>query len=108
MKQQMIRQKVKVFKQLYLDFVSFSFVNAALIFIWFTMDSHSIFWPKYVLIVWGASLLFKAYRLDLFPLFFSYITFLTPEWEEKKVNEMIGRKDSQRKIHLTRYRKKGN
>src|SRR5260221_14680097 len=93
-----VRKKVKALKGLYLDLLSYAGVNSALIAIWLIFDQSGVFWPKYVLLVWGLVIAFKAYRFGLLPLVFHRLAFLTPEWEEKKANELIGRTLTQRKI----------
>lgn len=106
MKEQEVRKKVKALKGLYLELFSYAGVNAILILIWATFDKNGVFWPKYVLVVWGLALTFKAYRLGLLPILFHRLSFLTPEWEEKKIKELVGRVDNQRKIQLNRNAKR--
>ena len=106
MKEQEVRKKVKALIELYMDIISFAFVNTVLTIVWLAFDRSGIFWPKYVIIVWGIALTFKAYRLDVIRLFLHHISFLTPEWEDKKVNELIGQRHVQRKILLNRNMKK--
>jgi hypothetical protein len=105
MKEQEVRKKVKALKGIYREFLSYLGVNAMLILIWATFDMGEVFWPKYVIVVWGFALIFKAYRLGLLPILFERLSFLTPEWEEKKINELVGRVKSQRKIQLNRNSK---
>jgi len=102
-----IRKKVKALKGFYMDLVNYAFVNVVLILIWLTFDPTGTFWPKYVIVVWGFALMFRAYRMGVVPLFFNYISFLTHEWEEKKVEEMMGKRHSPKKISLRRDEKEG-
>lgn len=102
MKDADIRKRVKTLKALYMEAASYVGVNALFILIWLIFDRSETFWPKYVLLIWGILLVFKAYRKNLFPFFFSRISFLTPEWENKKVDELMGRRHHQRKIQLKR------
>jgi hypothetical protein len=104
--EQEIRRKVKVLKRFYLDLTSYALVNLLLVFVWLAFDRSGVFWPKYVIVVWGLVLTGKAYWMGLFPLFFSHISFLTPEWEDKKVDEMMGKAPLQRKVPLRRDMKK--
>jgi len=106
MKETEIRKKVKALKALYTDILNYILVNTFLIFIWFVFDRSETFWPKYILLIWGIVLVFKAYRKDVLPFFLSHVSFLTPEWEEKKINAMLGRRHHQRKIQLKRHTKK--
>lgn len=101
-----IRKKVKSLKRFYMDSFTFAIVNVSLIFVWIIVDKSTIFWPKYVMLVWGLALAFKAYRMGLFPLFFYHLSFLTEEWEEQKIKELMGHDHLQRKIQLNRDRKK--
>ena len=50
--------------------------------------------------------MFKACRLGILPLFFNRTSFLTSDWEEQKVNEMMGERPVQRKIPLKKLVKK--
>lgn len=106
MKEQEAREKVKGLRGFLGDIVRFLFVNALFIFIWFMFDSSGAFWPKYVLLVWGIGLVIQGYREGVLPLVLDYLSFLTPEWEEKKIEELIGRQHIQRKIRLNRDAKK--
>ncbi|MBS0271739.1 MAG: 2TM domain-containing protein [Proteobacteria bacterium] len=87
-----VRQKVKVLKRFYLDVVYFGVVNVLLALIWLTFDRTGTFWPKYVIVVWGVTLVFRAYRMGVIPLIFHRTTFLSEEWEEKKVRALLRRR----------------
>jgi hypothetical protein len=104
--EQEVRKRVKLLKRFYMDVVTYGIVNAALILIWLGFDSSGSFWPKYVLIVWGLILVFKAYKMEVIPVFCYHIAFLNPEWEDKKVAEIIGKKLYQHKVPLKRDIKK--
>lgn len=104
--EQEVRKKVKSLKRFYMDVVTYATVNAALILIWLGFESSGNFWPKYVLIVWGLVLVFKAYKMEVIPVFCQHIAFLTPEWEDKKVTEIIGKELHQHKVPLKRDIKK--
>jgi len=104
--EQEVRRKVKGLRRFYMDLISYALVNVLLIVIWLAFDRSGTFWPKYVIVVWGFVLMAKAYWLGLLPLFFYHISFLTPEWEDKKVDEMMGKRSLQRKVPLRRDMKK--
>ena len=106
MKEQEARKKVKALKGLYVEGISFAFVNIVLIIIWLMVDGGGPFWPKYVIVVWGIVLAFKAYNLSIIPLFFHHISFLTSEWEERKIEDIMEHRHAQRKVHLNRSGKK--
>ena len=96
-KEDEIRKKIKSLKRFYTDVINFAVVNTILIFIWLTFDKTGTFWPKYVLLIWGILLLFKAYRMGVIPLIFQRTSFLTHEWEEKKVRELLRKQQSHHK-----------
>lgn len=100
------RRKIKSLRQFYVDSFTFVIVNTALILIWAIVDRNSTFWPKYVMIIWGLVLVFKAYRMGLIPLFSHYFSFLSPEWETRKVKELKTGYPEQRRVQLNRDRKK--
>lgn len=101
-KEEEVRKSVKALKRFYMDAITFAFVNIALIMVWLTFDTSKTFWPKYVMLVWGIALIFRGYRMGLTPLFLHYISFLSPDWEEKKIQEFKGRHYEQHKIQLNR------
>lgn len=101
-----VRQQVKALKRFYMDGLIFAIVNAILIVVWLFTGTSESFWPKYVLLVWGVALVFRAYRLGIFPLFSRYFYFLTAEWEEKKIKELTENHQDQRKIELHQSRKR--
>jgi len=104
-KEEEVRKKVELLKQIYADGLMFAIVNVILIFVWTMVDKNTIFWPKYVIVIWGISLIFKAYLMGILPLFFNRLSFLTAEWEENKIKELTGSHREQRRVPLHRYRK---
>lgn len=102
MTEQEVRKKVKDLKDVYMDLGLYTLLNALFILIWFFFDTGSVFWPKYILLVWGIALVIKAYRKQVIPLILNHFSFFTPEWEEMKVDEILGHRHIQRKIHLKR------
>lgn len=92
-----IRKRIKVLKQFYMDIINFLVVNIILTLIWFTFDKTGTFWPKYVILIWGILLVFKAYRMRLLFFIFPHSSFLTHDWEEKKVREMLRKQSMNRK-----------
>lgn len=105
-KEEEIRKQVKSLKRFYMDGFTFALVNALLILIWAIVDGGENFWPKYVIVIWGIALLFKAYQMGIFPLFFHHLSFMTPEWEEKKIKELTGDHQIQRRVRLNRDKKR--
>jgi hypothetical protein len=89
LKEEEIRKRIKVLKRFYVDVINFAVVNAILILIWLTFDKTGTFWPKYVILIWGILLVFKAYRMGVAPLIFPRSSFLSRDWEEKKVRELL-------------------
>jgi hypothetical protein len=106
LKEEKIRKKVKDLRQFYRDLTTFCVVNAVFILIWLTFENGGPFWPKYVLLVSGITLIFKAYHMNIFPLLLYHFSFLTPEWEEKKVKKLLKKPELQQKVHLSHVRKK--
>ncbi len=100
-----IRKKVKALKRFYMDVFNFIFVNFILILIWFTFDRTGVFWPKYVIVIWGIVLIFKASRMGVIPLLFHRASFFSQDWEEKKVKELMRRQDIHPKIHRDKNEK---
>jgi hypothetical protein len=84
-----VRKKVKALKSFYKDIINYLVVNGALIVIWFTFDRTGSFWPKYILLVWGIAIVLRASRTGVLKHFFHKSSFLSPEWEEKKVREYM-------------------
>lgn len=105
-KEEDIRKQVKSLKRFYMESFNFAIVNAALILVWLVNDRGATFWPKYVIVIWGIALIFKAYRMGILPLFFQQFSFLTTEWEEQKIKELTGNHQGQRRIYLNRNKKK--
>ncbi len=97
-----VRKKVKDLKSLYSNIILYVFLNTLFILIWFIFNRGETFWPKYILLIWGIALIIQAYRRGIFPIILYHLSFLTPEWEERKVEELIGRRHVQRKIRLNR------
>lgn len=98
LKEDEVRKKIKHLKQFYMDIINFLVVNIILTLIWFTFDKTGTFWPKYVILIWGILLVFKAYRMKLMYFIFPRSSFLTPDWEEKKVKEIL-RKEAMHRKH---------
>jgi hypothetical protein len=88
-KEEEIRRRVKVLRRFYMDVINFAVINAILILIWLTFDKTGTFWPKYVILIWGILLVFKASRMGTISLIFPRTSFLSHDWEEKKVRELI-------------------
>ncbi|MBA3813918.1 MAG: 2TM domain-containing protein [Alphaproteobacteria bacterium] len=101
-----VRKQVKLLKRFYMDSFTFAVVNVALIVVWLSIDRGVTFWPKYVIVIWGIALVFKAYRMGIIPLFLQNLSFLTPEWEEKKIKKLTGVHQEQRRVQLSRDKKK--
>ena len=79
-----VRKQVKALKKFYQEVIQFIVVNVILMVIWLTFDKSGSFWPKYILVVWGLFLFWRAYRLGIASLLFHRSSFLNKEWEEKK------------------------
>lgn len=106
MKKVEVRKKVKALQGFYRDTLWFILGNTLFTFIWLTFDSSGTFWPKYTFLVWGTVLVIDAYRKGIMDILSSHISFLTPEWEEEKLSEIIEHRHNQHRIRLTRDGKK--
>ena len=106
MKEEEVRKRVKALKGLYMDITWFILGNILFTIIWLAFDRSETFWPKYILLVWGIALVADGYRKGFMDLFSSRISFLTSEWEEDKVDQLLGPRQDQRKIRLNRDMKK--
>ena len=100
-----VRKKIKALKRFYMDVVNFILINLMLTLIWLTFDRTGTFWPKYVIVVWGIALIFKAYRVGVISLIFPPVSFLKQDWEEKKVRELMRRRSIHPKTPLDKNEK---
>lgn len=105
LREEEVRKKVKVLKRFYMDVIYFGIVNFILILIWLTFDRTGTFWPKYVIVVWGIALIFRAYRMRVIPFMFHRVAFLSQDWEDKKVKEIIRHQNFRRKSPLHKDKK---
>jgi len=105
LREEEIRKKVKILKKFYLDVIYFGIVNFILILIWLTFDRTGTFWPKYVIVVWGVALIFRAYRMGVIPFMFHRVAFLNQDWEDKKVREIVRHRDIHRKSSVHKDKK---
>jgi len=104
-KEEAIRKKVKALRRFYMDVINFVVVNFILVLIWLTFDKTGVFWPKYVIVVWGLILAIKAFRMGVVPLIFHRSSFLSQEWEERKVRELMRRRPPHHKVHMDKDKK---
>lgn len=93
------RRKVNILKSLYKNILWFVLGNALFAFIWFIFDRSGTFWPKYVFLVWGISLIIETFHRNNF-------LFFTSQWEERKVEKVMKQHANQHRIQLNRHRKK--
>ncbi len=100
-----IRKQVKILKHVYTDLLNFFLVNVVLSMIWFTFDRTGTFWPKDIIVIWGVALVFRAYRRGVIPIVFHRTSFFNQNWEEKKVRELMRRRDLQDKTPLKKDKK---
>lgn len=103
-KEETVRSEVKKLQKFYLSLLNYAVVNGIFCLIWLVFDSHSSFWPKYVMFFWGAALAIKASRIGVGTLLYKHVPFLTSEWEQDKIREMMGsdKKTAQTKVPLKR------
>ncbi|MDZ4322610.1 MAG: 2TM domain-containing protein [Alphaproteobacteria bacterium] len=84
-----IRKRVKTLKQFYMDVFTFILINSIIVLIWLIFDQTGTFWPKYLIVIWGIILIYKASRKGVLPLIFHRSSLFSHEWEERKVRELM-------------------
>jgi Sec-independent protein translocase protein TatA len=92
--EQEIKEHVGLLKNFYMGFYSYLVVVGATFLIWM-MSGAGYFWPIWIIVIWGAALLFKASKLEVidgayYRLLHSVrdrLPFLRPEWENQKFAE---------------------
>ena len=94
-----IRRHVRKQRQFYGQALELGIFNVVLILVWILFDTGHTFWPKYVIFFSLLHLAFKSYQFGLFPMFsdklqgaYSKLHFMSEEWEQKKVDELTGKK----------------
>jgi hypothetical protein len=84
-----IRRRVRTLKQFYMDVFTFILVNSIIVLIWLVFDQTGTFWPKYLIVIWGIILIYRASRKRVLPLIFHRSSLFSHEWEERKVRELM-------------------
>lgn len=105
-KEEQIRKKVKRLQRFYMNVINYFVFNTIFTLTWYIFDHENVFWPKYVMFIWGLVLFFKAYKIGILPFVSEYTTFLTSEWEEKKIRELMGEENKKpipTKVPLKRH-----
>ena len=100
------RKAVKSLKKFYTDLTWFVLGSLLFTLIWLTFDRHEVFWPKYIFLVWGVSLIVTAYHRGVLDHYLSKLFLLTQEWEDEKITEISGHANDQKRVPLYRYWKK--
>jgi len=103
--EQEIRRRVKVLKQFYMDVFTFVLVNAIIVLIWLVFDQTGTFWPKYLIVIWGIILIYRASRMGVLPLIFHRSSLFSHEWEERKVRELMRKRAFYDKDKLEKEKK---
>lgn len=86
-------------KRFYSELVWFSLGNLLFVSIWFAYDRQCVFWPKYVMFVWGISLVVTAYRQGIVE---HYIAKLLSE-SQMKENKKTETAHKQKRVPLYKY-----
>jgi len=89
--EQQIRRQVKKIRAFYMELLNYVGVNIVLIIIWSLTGEADEFWPKWVVLIWGMLLVIRGYRTGVFPAIMGRLHFMSEDWENRKVNEMMGR-----------------
>lgn len=89
-------------KKFLTELVVFSLGNVLFTLIWFTYDRQCVFWPKYVMFVWGISLVASACRQGILE---HYVTklFIHTNKEEEHKQENPEAKQKQTRVPLYKY-----
>jgi hypothetical protein len=114
MREDDIRRQVRKQRQFYGQALELGTFNVVLILVWILFDTGHSFWPKYVIFFSLLHLAFKSYQFGLFPMFSdkfqracSKLHFMSEEWEQKKVDELTGKKSPiQKKAAATKPKSK--
>lgn len=93
--EQEIKEHVRLLKNFFMGFYSYLAVVGGTFLIWM-MSGAGYFWPIWIIVIWGASLFFKASKLEVidgayYSLLYSIrdrLPFLRPEWESQKLAEL--------------------
>lgn len=101
MREEDIRRHVRKQRQFYNQAIELGIFNLVLILVWILFDTGHTFWPKYVIFFSLLLLAFKSYQFGLFPMIseqfqgaFNKLHFMSEEWEQKKIDELTGKKAS--------------
>ncbi|MAP24920.1 MAG: hypothetical protein CMM87_05240 [Rickettsiales bacterium] len=88
----------RLLKNFYGELYSYILANAAIIFLWALFDGGH-FWPIWIILIWGATLVVKASKLHIID--HSIYTecdklrdkflFMKKDWEERKVEQLVKR-----------------
>ncbi|OJW50133.1 MAG: hypothetical protein BGO67_02050 [Alphaproteobacteria bacterium 41-28] len=82
------REYVSKLRRFYTDALIYVVVNLGLVLIW-AISGGGYFWPIWVIVGWGIGLGVHAFSLGLIPQINAWAPFLTPEWEERQVQELM-------------------
>ena len=104
MREDDIRRHVRKQRQFYNQAIELGVFNIVLILVWTLFDTGTTFWPKYVIFFSLLHLALKSYQFGLFPMLsekcqgaFNKLHFMSEEWEQKKIDELTGKKSSTQK-----------
>lgn len=86
-KYEKVKKRVQELKGFYSHLISFLFINAVLLAINLVTDPGDL-WFRWVTIFWGIGLLIHAINI-----FVMKGQFLGPDWEEKKIKELMEKDD---------------
>lgn len=99
MNEEDIRHHVRKQRKFYTQVLELAFLNVVLILAWLLFDLGHEFWPKYVMFFSILGIAIKAYQYGFFPMLsdnvqqaFNKLHFMSDDWEEDKVSELMGKK----------------
>lgn len=91
MNEQEIRQRVRDIRTFYTNLLIYGVVSAACIIVWL-LSGKGAFWPIWVIIGCGFAAVIQAFHLGMTPFLPEWFPFLSPDWEDKKVEALLKEK----------------
>lgn len=93
------KRYARLLKNFYGELYTYILTNAAIIFLWFAFWGDGHFWPIWIVLIWGTSLLIKASKLHIIDhsvyeecdTLRERFLFMKKDWEEKKVEQLVKR-----------------
>ncbi len=93
------KKYARLLKNFYGELYTYILTNAAIVFIWFAFFGDGHFWPIWIILIWGASLVIKASKLHIVDHALyeecdklrERFLFMKKDWEKRKVDQLVKR-----------------